>query len=194
MSAPHVREWALPAFRPPDFHPLGDLETVLRLAPQWDVTALHLEAPLRMGSGFRLEVMHDRSERALAYEGRVEAFTPGEVLSIDLSGPDRRLRLAVRAQPEATGSRLRFEIRSDPPGDPADLREYDLWARSLLDYLKVNRSRAWPTRAWKWFLDRWWLRMTQSGKRVVLFIVVGEGLSLVLLIAVLLWWRFVGQP
>jgi hypothetical protein len=36
--------------------------------------------------------------------------------------------------------------------------------------------------------------MTQSGKRMVFFIVAGEALSLVLLVAVLLWWRFVSAP
>jgi hypothetical protein len=194
MNAPHVREWLLPAFTRRDFLPIGDIETVLRLAPQWDLSALRLEGPPVAGSAFELAVEHDRDERALTFAGRIEAFAPGETLQLELDGPGLRLRLAIRVLTESGGSRLRVEIDSDPPPGPADLREYDLWARSLLDYLRVSRSRAWPTRLWKWFLDRWWLRMTQSGKRMVFFIVAGEALSLVLLVAVLLWWRFVSAP
>jgi len=194
MNSSHVREWQLPAFAPEDFLPIGELETVLRLAPQWDVLALRLEGPIRPGTGFALGVEHDRSERRLELAGRVVAFVPQETLEIELDGPELRLRVAIRARSEAGGGRLRVEISSDPPAEPADLREHDLWARSLLDYLRVSRSRAWPIRLWKWFLDRWWLRMPQSGKRIVFFIVVGEAASLVLLAAVLLWWRFVSAP
>jgi hypothetical protein len=194
MSTPHVREWMLPAFTQRDFLPIVDLDTVLRLAPQWDVTALRMSAPPAAGAVFDLEVVHDRSERPLQFSGCIEAFTAGELLRVGLIGPDCRLRFAIRVMSEPGGYRLRVEVATEPPPEAADVREYDLWARSLLDYLKVSRSRFWPARAWKWFLDRWWLRMTQSGKRMVFFIVVGEAFSLVLLVAVLLWWRFVSSP
>ena len=105
-----------------------------------------------------------------------------------------RLVVSLRLEAADGGGWLDFFLDSAPDADPEDLREYDLWARSLLNYLGVSRSRSPFMRAWKWFLDRWWLKMPQSGKRILFFVLAGEALSFVFLVAILLWWRFVSSP
>jgi hypothetical protein len=194
MSTPYAREWSLPEDAPAVFRRVCDLGTLLRLAPQWDVKSFKMSGPPAAGADFLLDVEFDRSEEAVSFKGEVAVASPGSVLRLDLSAPGTRMRVDVEIADHPMGCRLRFGVATDPPPQADDLREYDLWARSLLNYLAISRSRSPLTRVWKWFIDRWWLTMPQSGKRIVFFVVVGEAFSLVFLIAILVWWKFFSSP
>lgn len=194
MSAHYAREWALPEDAPAVFGRVTDLGTLLRLAPQWDVTFFKMSGPPAAGAGFLFDVEFDRSEKAVSFKGEVAEYSPGSALRLALSAPETSMRVDVEIADHPMGSRLRFGVATDPPPQAEDLREYDLWARSLVNYLAISRSRSPLTRVWKWFLDRWWLNMAQSGKRIVFFVVVGEAFSLVFLIAILVWWKFFPSP
>lgn len=193
-SAQYANEWALTEDASAAFGRMSNLETLVRLAPQWDVKSFTMGGPPAAGTGFLLEVEFDRSEKAVSFAGTIADYIPGRGLCLALSAPDCSVQVDIRLNAEPMGSRLRFAVAADPPPQAEDLREYDLWGRSLINYMAISRSRSPLTRAWKWFLDRWWLNMTQSGKRIVFFVVVGEAFSLVFLIAILVWWKYFSSP
>lgn len=194
MSTHYAREWAIPEDAPTVFGRVSNLGTLLRLAPQWNVTSYKMNDSPATGNGFLFDVEFDRSEKAVSFKGQIAEVSPGSALRLGLSAPGCSMRVDIQVADHPKGSRLRFEVATDPPPQADDLREYDLWARSLVNYLALSRSRSPLTRVWKWFLDRWWLTMTQSGKRIVFFVVVGEAFSLVFLIAILAWWKFFSSP
>lgn len=193
-SAHYSQQWALTEDAPTAFGRVSNIETLLRLAPQWDVKSFIMDSLPAAGAGFLLKVEFDRSEKPVSFDGTITTYLPGCGLSVVLSAPECSVQVDIRLADDPMGSRLRFTVIADPPPQVEDLREYDLWGRSLINYLEISGSRSLLSRAWKWFLDRWWLTMTQSGKRIVFFVVVGEGFSLAFLIAILLWWKYISSP
>jgi hypothetical protein len=194
MSKPYTREWILPGGDRSQIELLADLETVLRLGPQWDVKSLKMEGPLAQRREFVLDVEYDRSETPVSFSGIVEEFAPGKALKLVMQAEEHSLDFSVNVTESPGGAVIAFRIAAVPPPVIEDLRDYDMWARSFVNYIKINASRKPLTRIWKWFLDRWWLKMTQSGKRLVFFIVVADGFSVVFLAAILLWWKYFSGP
>jgi hypothetical protein len=186
MSQAYARDWLLPYASPTDEGLFADLEKVLRLCPQWDVMNV---APAPDG-GFELLLNHDRLEAELAYHARVREHVPGARLGVTLTRGEESIAFDFSLEDRRTCGVLRARVETVPPPKAEDVREFDLWARSLANYLAVSRSRSPAKRAWKWFLDRWWLKMSQSGKRMAFFILMGEALSVVFLVFILLWWKF----
>lgn len=194
MKGRYTRTFLLPKIRSLDLEPVTDLETLFRLAPQWEVKSLTLPVSAESGE-FELMVEYDRSETQALFSGKAEISDDGRRVKVTLSVLEKSVVFLSEMETLPSGGyRFFFDISGVPEPQGPDLREYDLWARSILDYMRIRASRAIGKRIWKWFLDRFWLRMSPSGKRMVFFIVVGEGLSLVLLIGLLLWWRFFSTP
>lgn len=185
----YFREYPLLGRAISDFGLFADPERALRLGPQWDVKSF-----VRQDDDFTLEAEYDRSEQVVRFAGRIEEQAPDGVLRLSLTSETLRLQIAIRLLDGPGGGRLSLAVDGAPDPAPEDLLEYDLWARSLLDYLRVSGSRSPAARLWKWCLDRWWLKLPQSGKRILLFILAGEALSFVFLVAILLWWRYVQAP
>lgn len=194
MNSRYSREWTLPLSGNSAFGLLADLEKVLRLGPHWNVKELRLNGSMEAGAGFELNVEYDRSEQVVSFAGKVEELIPGRNLRLALSAPEQQLDFSLRIAEQTDGSLVSFSISTTPDPSPEDMQEFDLWARSILNYVTICNSKSPLSWAWKWFLDCCWLKMSQSGKRVVLFIVVGEGLSLLFLIAILLWWKYLAPP
>lgn len=194
MSVPYNREWILPAADQPGIDLLADLETVLRLGPQWDVKSLKMGGPVAQNRDFVLGVEYDRTEAPVTFSGKVVEFTSGKALRLVMQAQEHSVDFSVDLSESPAGTLIAFRITAVPPPGVEDLREYDMWARSFVNYVKICASRKPLTRIWKWFLDRWWLKMTQSGKRLVFFVVVADGFSVVFLAAILLWWKYFSGP
>jgi hypothetical protein len=194
MNNPYTREWLLPFRDGQKIELFSDLETVLRVGPQWDVKSLKIEGPVARDSNFSLDIEYDRTEAPVSFAGKVKEFTAGKALRILMQAQEHTVDFSVNLSDHPGGTLIAFHISAVPPPVIEDLREYDMWARSFVNYVKISASRKPLTRIWKWFLDRWWLRMTQSGKRMVFFIVVADGFSVVFLAAVLLWWKYFSGP
>jgi hypothetical protein len=189
MNNSYSRQWLLPFSQRPTTDALfSDLETILRLGPQWDVKAITVDG-LGSSGTFHFDVEYDRTETQVSFSGKIIALAPGQTLRLAIRAPGLGIDFAMDIQEQDRGSLISFQIGSDPAPEYPDIREYDLWARSIVNYLKISESSSPWSKIWKWFLDRHWLKMTQSGKRIVFFVVVSEGFSLVFLIAILLWWK-----
>lgn len=68
------------------------------------------------------------------------------------------------------------------------LRNEDVpyWLRGLQNYMAMETGRG---RFMKWFLDRFWLRMTPSQRRIALIVLIAEGIGLAAFIAVVIVLR-----
>ncbi|MDP3429614.1 MAG: hypothetical protein Q8R89_04700 [Desulfomicrobium sp.] len=191
MTLPeHCNRTAVVTFRGEDgFCVFDDLETVLRLGPQWTVEALRVEENLCSGMPFEVDVEFDSSEQKATLAGTVERHVPGRLLAVTLVTGHATLRLFLSAQPHISGHEVEMRFECDPTPSLHALREFDMWARSILNYMQISAGRGFFTKMWKYFLDRWWLKMPQFGKRIVIIVLIGEAFSLAMLIGILLWWK-----
>lgn len=163
-----------------------DLEKWFRLNPQWQVISFVPDGPLREGGGFALEVEYDREERKVAYQGLITTWQPDRGFTVTLSGDEVR-EIAIEVLDARFISLLKFRETSPKPLAEADTIELKLWLKSVANYILIShRTTPW-SRSWKWFLDRYWLKMTPSGRRTVFFVVAAEGLSLVFFLLILMW-------
>jgi hypothetical protein len=173
---------------PPDliFGFFADLETWLRLNPQWQVLAIRGEPALREGSAFALEVEYDRTEQKVLYQALISRVAPGRSLTLRLEGEAPR-EMTIEVLPTSIVSLLKYREESEPPLSAKEQMELTLWLKSAANYILVSHRTSLFSRVWKWFLDRYWLKMSPSGRRTVFFVVVAEGLSLAFFLLILLW-------
>jgi hypothetical protein len=163
-----------------------DLETWFRLNPQWQVLSFQEEVALHEDRPFILEVEYDRSEAKVVYRGLITAVAPGRSLSLRLEGEEPR-EITLEVLPTRTVSLLKYREESERPLSAKYQMELNLWLKSVANYILISHRTGLFSRAWKWFLDRYWLKMSPSGRRTVFFVVAAEGLSLVFFLLILLW-------
>jgi hypothetical protein len=166
------------------------LETWLRLNPEWSLLALKstgdpncFDVRLRLDEDDREEDYQARFARAAGNRPpwRLEIVSSGAVRTIDveLTAFDRTCELVLRDADVAD---------NDGPART----NLALWLRATADYILLSASSRWRARASKWLLDRIWLRMNQTGRRVVILILAYEVVGLAFLVVWLLWERIAG--
>jgi hypothetical protein len=163
-----------------------DLEKWFRLNPQWQVISFVSKAPPQEGGGFELEVEYDRQERKVTYRGLITHWEPDRGLTVRLEGDEVR-EMAIEVQDARFISLLKYRETSLHPLADRDKMELHLWLKSLANYILISHRTSPWSRIWKWFLDRYWLRMSPSGRRTAFFVIAAEGLSLIFFLFILLW-------
>ena len=190
MNKVYARQWALNVSDQSVSALLRDHEKILRLSPRWDVKEIRNMHGTADSHTLEVNVEHDRTEMPVSFVANIhKSFSP-ESLKICLTSPTDSIEFTIEVASLNRGKLVSFLINSTPEPDNHDIREFDLWARSIINYMKISASSHWHVRLWKAFLDKWWLNMTQSAKRITFFIVASEGFSLIFLVALLLWWKF----
>ncbi|HWR90747.1 MAG TPA: hypothetical protein VN260_10830 [Dissulfurispiraceae bacterium] len=167
----------------PFFH---DLDTWFRLNPQWAVLDFARTAE---AGAFALKVKYDRSEEEVIYNGTVGHREQEGVVTVRLEGETTRI-ITVQVLSAGAGSVLNYIEDGSREPTPEDKREINLWLKSVGDYIEVSKKSGPWSRLWKWFLDKMWLKMSPSGRRIVFFIVAGEAISFVFFILLLVWLIF----
>jgi len=149
------------------------LEKWFRLNPQWEVLSIERACHIKKGDRFGLRVRYDRTENLVNYDGVVEELIDGRLLSVRLNAENLR-RITVHFGDKGDTSILRQEEIMENEGSPMDQGELNSWLKSVAWYLVLqNKNTPW-SKFWKFFMDRLWLRMSPSGRRIVLLIVIGE--------------------
>ncbi len=160
----------------------ADGEAWFRLNPEWEV--------LSFGDG-RLKVRYERSEEEVCWRVTTAEFgaTGGTVM---LEG-DRPRAVALTWEPLPEGrTRLGWREEFPAPLEVARLAELGLWFDAAAGYLALAARGDRPARLGKWLLDRFWLRLSPTARRVAIIIVAMEAMALLLFVAVLLIDRAFG--
>jgi hypothetical protein len=166
---------------------VGDPERLLRVNPCWVFESWSRTAPSR----FDLQVRDTVHDRTWATEGRIETLDDGFRLIYD-EGLKASTRL--RVETDHSGSRL-WVIddygRLPPEERAARLDEVDrslpAWGHALERYL-AGWHRWGKYRLWRWYMERWWLRMTPLARRIARLLIwatVIEFVVFLLLVGVL---------
>ncbi len=162
-----------------------DGEAWYRLNPEWEVLTLNREA-----QGHRLKVRYERSEQEAEYCRPASADFSNRGGSVMLEGnPPRRIELVLTPQGEQA-TRIDYREAFSAPLETAHIAELNLWLDAAAGYLAFAARSDRKARLARWLLDRIWLRMSPTARRVGLLIVGMETLALLLFIATVIIYRF----
>lgn len=164
---------------------LPTLETWLRLNPGWTVLGVRLGADPQ---AFELRLRQEPDEREDRFDSRLERNgTRGWRLLLDGGNAHRCIELEVA--PAGAACELVLRDSQAAADDAGERRSLALWLRATVDYALLARGTGWRSRLGKWLLDRIWLRMSLTGRRVVILILAYEVAGFFLLLAWLAWER-----
>lgn len=162
-----------------------------RLNPEWEVLALDRDA-----GGQRLKVRYERSEQEVDYRRPASAeFSARDgtmCATLRLEAEQEPRAIALTLTPQGDHTRLDWRETFPAPLETARLAELNLWLDAAAGYLAYAARKDRRARLARWLLDRFWLRMSPTSRRVSLLIVGMEALALLLFIAILIVYRFVG--
>lgn len=163
-----------------------DAEACFRLNPEWEVLAFDKNQRPQ-----RLKVRYERSEQEADYSRPAPAdfAETGGVLMLQ-GEPTRTIHLTWTARADGA-TQLVWEEAFDAPLEPARLAELNLWGDAIAGYLRLAARSDWRARLARWLLDRIWLRMSPTGRRVALLVIAMEGLAFLLLLAILIIYRWI---
>lgn len=163
-----------------------ELEKWFRLNPQWEVLSLENGERAKENERFNLRVRYDRTEKEVLYKGTVEEFRDNQItIRLDAEAP--RLITVKLNDAENGMSILSYEEVSDVELHVEEKINLNLWIKSVADYILLSRKKTLLSRTWKWIVDKIWLKMSPSGRRIAFFTVVAEAASLVFFILLLVW-------
>jgi hypothetical protein len=158
----------------------ADGEAWFRLNPEWEVLALDADS---------LRVRYERSEADAEYHRTASADFSLAGGAIILDGPPARTIAIALTEVDADNTRIDWREAFDTPIEDARRAELNLWFDAALGYLAIAARPDRRGRSMRWLLDRVWLRMSPTARRVGLLIVGMEALALLLFIAVLIVYR-----
>jgi hypothetical protein len=160
-----------------------DGEAWFRLNPEWEVLALDKT---------RLKVRYERSEQEADYCRPASADFSRNGGTLSFAGtPARAITLALSPQGE-TQTRLDWCENFSEPVETARFAELNLWLDASAGYLAFAARKDRRARLASWLLDRIWLRMSPTSRRISLMIVGMEFLALLLFIAIVIVYRLIG--
>ncbi len=169
----------------------ADGEAWFRLNPEWEVLALDKEAGEQ-----RLKVRYERNEQEAEYcrPASADFCANGEILGVTIvftGAPARAIELTLTP---AGDRQTRLDWREVFPAPPEIERiaELNLWIDAAAGYLAFAARADYRARLALWLLDHVWLRMSPMSRRISLLIVGMEVLALLLFIAILIVYRFIG--
>lgn len=143
-------------------------DIVLGLNPSWYVK----EIKLTDKALYALTLYDDRTDETFSIIVNIEVSER----SIGYKINSNRIDFLID---EIKPSKVRLSISGD------FLNEADIpyWLKGLKNYIQLEAKQS---RIMKGFLDRFWLRMTPSQRRITIIIILAEGIGLIALIAVVI--------
>ncbi len=164
----------------------SDGEAWYRLNPEWEVLSL-----TRTDGQQKLKVRYERSEQEADYCRPASADFSSTGGTITLAGePARTIALTLTAHGDKH-TRIDWREAFSEPIETARLAELNLWLDAAAGYLAFAARSDRKARLAHWLLDRVWLRMSPTSRRISLMIVGMEFLALLLFIAIVIIYRFI---
>lgn len=163
-----------------------DGEAWYRLNPEWEVIALD-----KQSDPHRLKVRYERSEQVAEYCRPASADFSSSGGTVTLAGtPQRTIALTLAAHDDKH-TRLDWVETFAAPLEDARRAELNLWGDATAGYLAFAARQDRRARLARWLLDRFWLRLSPTARRVGLLIIGMEALALLLFVAILIVYRLI---
>ncbi len=179
------------------FKVLSDLNVILRLSPYWSLKELKClseelaEGWVRDGSRYEATIEYYGKEVVETHDIEVSEFLKNTKISFKVeNGILKEIVFVIKQEGEGIQLTQQFLLECE---DEAILKgtqsELHFWLRSIGEYLKLAKGKTLWKKFLKWFMDRVWLKMTLSERKIAIIIVKISILELILLLLLVLIWN-----
>lgn len=169
------------------FEVLSGVETVFRLSPYWTLREFKSLA----AGGYEVKIEYYDSEKVETHRLEVGDSGRKERISWAVEGGILK-EITFVVEKENDGIRLTQQFLLDS-GDTTLIdgthREMQLWLRSIGAYLRLAEGRTFCRRLWKRFMDKVWLRLTLSERKIAIIITKISVIEILLLLFLVLLWN-----
>lgn len=184
----------LPVSEATVFKVLSDLNVILRLSPYWSLKKLKSisDIPIKEGSRYEATIEYYAKEITETHGLEVVEYLQDKKISLKVeNGVLKEINFII--EKNDNGIRLTHQFLIDSIEDETVLKgtknELFYWLRSIGEYLKLAEGKTLRQRLFKWFMDRAWLRLTLSERKIAIIITKISILELVLLLVLIVIWN-----
>lgn len=175
------------------FPVLSNLDVILRLSPYWSLKEFKSlsESPVRKGSRHEATIEYYGKEVTETHGLEITEILENKKISLRVeNGVLKELTFLIEKNNEGILLTHQFLIDSD---DEALLKETQtelrFWLRSIGEYLKIAGGETLWRRFFKWFMDKIWLRLSLSERKIAIIITKISIFEIVLLIILVIIWN-----
>jgi hypothetical protein len=175
------------------FQVLSDVNLILRLSPYWSLKKFKpfFEGIVRTGSRFEATIEHYGKELTETLTLEVIEFYNNEKISLKVEeGILKQIIFSIDNYSEGIKLTHQFFLESEDDlvikGFEAELH---YWLRSIGEYLKLAGGRNLHKKLFKWFMDKVWLRMTLSERKIALIMITISVIEIIILFVLVLAWN-----
>lgn len=184
----------LPVSEATAFKVLSDLNVILRLSPYWSLKKLKSisDIPIKEGSRYEATIEYYAKEITETHGLEVVEYLQDKKISLKVeNGVLKEINFII--EKNDNGIRLTHQFLIDSIEDETVLKgtknELFYWLRSIGEYLKLGEGKTLRQRFFKWFMDRVWLRLTLSERKIAIIVTKISILELVLLLVLIVIWN-----
>lgn len=175
------------------FNVLTDLNTTLRLSPYWSIKQLEQISGHQVMNGSMFDVTIEYYAKDLTETHRIEIaeYTPNERISLKFSqGILAQISFLIESRGDGIRLTQAFLLDSSDNNIIENTgKELSFWLTSISEYLKLSdRNTLWAG-LFKWFMDKAWLRLTLSERKIAIIMLTISAAELVLLIIMVALWN-----
>ncbi|MCX7988532.1 MAG: hypothetical protein N2647_03715 [Thermodesulfovibrio sp.] len=169
---------------------ITDLNLLFRLNIQWHIKNHNFTKPITKGSNYSIRLHYDREDTEIEHKVEVLDLIQNSLMITDLKGAKGRKIIFKLEGISDRHSTFTLEEERDDSLTKEELMELNLWAKSIINYAMISQSKKITSRIWKFILDKIWLKLSPTGRRVVFFIVISEIFALLFFIMLVIYFLF----
>ena len=184
----------LPVSEATAFKVLSDLNVTLKLSPYWSLKELKSTSgiPIKEGSRYEATIEYYAKEITETHGLEVVEYLQDKKIFFKVeNGALKEINFII--EKNNTGIQLTHQFLIDSIEDETVLKgtknELFYWLRSIGEYLKLAEGKTLRQRFLKWLMDRVWLRLTLSERKIAIIITKISILELVLLLVLIIIWN-----
>lgn len=164
-----------------------NLDTFFRLNLQWTVLNLSNCKDVQNYSQFYLKIRDDRTDKEINYTGTIEKTIKDNLISICLVNDISR-KIIIRLEDAGDNATMvYYEELIDKDLTLEEKRDISLWVKSVINYISISQKSTIRSKVYKWFIDKVWLKLSPTGRRVVFLVFIAEALAFLFFILLILW-------
>lgn len=184
---------SLPVTETTAFSVITDLNTIIRLSPFFTLKDFEpsTTGAVKEGSIYQVKIEYYQKESTETHSIEVEKCEANKQISYKIDNSILK-HIIFTLEPDKTGVLLtqRFLLES---GDESILKgsqnELNFWLRSIGEYIKLAEGRSHCRRVQKSFMDKVWLRLSLSERKIAIIMAKITVLEIILLLVMVFIWN-----